>query len=116
MLKIASRFPGVSNGDRANATAATIQRGTVSASNCRESARRRSQVRTNLLLEGEGFEPSVPVREIFFSNPLIKWQRAAHNELCDRRNDQVLNAAKFKQGDGATEAGFGGIAPKNYWK
>ena len=25
MLKIASRFPGVSNGDRANATAATIQ-------------------------------------------------------------------------------------------
>ena len=30
MLKIASRFPGVSNGDRANATAATIQRRTVS--------------------------------------------------------------------------------------
>jgi Adenylate and Guanylate cyclase catalytic domain len=24
--------------------------------------------------------------ETFFSNPLIKWQRAAHNELCDRRN------------------------------
>ena len=37
MLKIASRFPGVSNGDRANATAATIQRGTVSASNCPKS-------------------------------------------------------------------------------
>jgi hypothetical protein len=56
------------------------------------------------------------VRETFFSNPLIKWQRAAHNELCHRRNDQVLDAAKFKQGDGANEAGFGGIAPKNYWK
>ena len=41
------------------------------------------------------------MRETFFSNPLIKWQRAAHNELCDRRNDQVLDAAKFKQGDGA---------------
>ena len=37
MLKIASRFPGVSNGDRANATAATIQKGTVSASNCPKS-------------------------------------------------------------------------------
>ena len=67
-------------------------------------------------LEGEGFEPWSPVRETFFSNPLIKWQRAAHNELCHRRNDQVLDAAKFKQGDGANEAGFGGIAPKNYWK
>jgi hypothetical protein len=60
--------------------------------------------------------PRSPVRETFFSNPLIKWQRAAQNELCDRRNDQVLDAAKFKQGDGANEAGFGGIAPKNYWK
>jgi hypothetical protein len=39
-----------------------------------------------------------------------------HNELCDRRNDQVLDVAKFKQGDGANEAGFAGIAPKNYWK
>src|ERR1700720_1088355 len=56
--------------------------------------------------------PRSPVRETFFSNPLIKWQRAAHNE----RNDQVLDAAKFKQGDGANEAGFGGIAPKDYWK
>ena len=56
--------------------------------------------------------PRSPVRETFFSNPLIKWQRAAQNELCDRRNDQVLDAAKFKQGDGANEAGFGGIAPK----
>jgi hypothetical protein len=35
-----------------------------------------------------------------------------HNELCDCRNDQVLDPAKFKQGDGANEAGFGGIAPK----
>src|SRR6202030_3735149 len=33
--------------------------------------------------------PRSPVRETFFSNPLIKWQRAAKNELCDRRNDQV---------------------------
>jgi hypothetical protein len=41
------------------------------------------------------------VRETFFSNPLIKWQRAVHNELCDRRNDRVLDAAKFKQEDGA---------------
>jgi Asp-tRNA(Asn)/Glu-tRNA(Gln) amidotransferase A subunit family amidase len=39
-----------------------------------------------------------------------------HNELCDRRNDQVLDVAKFKQGDGTNEAGFAGIAPKNYWK
>jgi len=67
-------------------------------------------------LEGEGFEPSVPVRETFFSNALVKWQRAAHNELCDRHNDQVLDAAKFKQEDGANEASFGGIAQKNYWK
>ena len=37
MLTIASRFPGVSNDDRANATAATIQRGTVSAINCPKS-------------------------------------------------------------------------------
>ena len=51
--------------------------------------------------------PRSPVRETFFSNPLIKWQRAAHNELCDRRNDQVLDAAKFEQEDGANEAGFG---------
>jgi hypothetical protein len=27
--------------------------------------------------------PRSPVRETFFSNPLIKWQRAAYNELCD---------------------------------
>ena len=60
--------------------------------------------------------PRSPVRETFFSNPFIKWQHAAHNELCDRRNGQVLDAAKFKQGDGANEAGFAGIAPKNYWK
>jgi hypothetical protein len=49
-------------------------------------------------------------------DPLFKsahqWQRAVHNELCDRRNDQVLDVAKFKQGDGANEAGFAGIAPK----
>lgn len=53
-------------------------------------------------------------------DPILKsahqWQRAVHNELCDRRNDQVLDVAKFKQGDGASEAGFAGIAPKNYWK
>jgi hypothetical protein len=46
-------------------------------------------------LEGEGFEPSVPRKR----DPLFKsahqWQRAVHNELCDRRNDQVLDAAKF---------------------
>jgi hypothetical protein len=53
-------------------------------------------------------------------DPIFKsahqWLRAVHNELCDRRNDQVLDVAKFKQGDGANEAGFAGIAPKNYWK
>jgi hypothetical protein len=47
-------------------------------------------------LEGEGFEPSVPRKR----DPLFKsahqLQRAVHNELCDRRNDQVLDAAKFK--------------------
>ena len=63
-------------------------------------------------LEGDGFEPSVPVRESLFSNALINGS-AADNELCDRRNDQVLDAAKFEQEDGANEAGFGGIAPKN---
>ena len=67
-------------------------------------------------VEGDGFEPSVPRKR----DPLFKSahqsQRAVHNELCDRRNDQVLDAARFKQGDGAIEAGFGGIAPKNCWK
>jgi hypothetical protein len=71
---------------------------------------------TDSLLEEDGFEPSVPRKR----GPLLKsahqWQRAVHNELCDRRNDQVLDAARFKQGDGANEAGFGGIAPKNCWK
>jgi hypothetical protein len=36
--------------------------------------------------EGDGFEPSVPRKR----DPLFKsahqWQRAVHNELCDRRN------------------------------
>ena len=80
-------------------------------------------------LEGDGFEPSVPLyvssmgfepsvprkRDSLFKSA-HQWQRAVHNELCDRRNDQVLDAARFKQGDGAIEAGFGGIAPKNCWK
>jgi len=35
--KIARRLPGVSNGDRANAIAETMQRGTVSAGNCPKS-------------------------------------------------------------------------------
>jgi hypothetical protein len=56
--------------------------------------------------------PRSPVRESLFSNALINGS-AADNELCDRRNDQVLDAAKFEQEDGANEAGFGGIAPKN---
>ena len=30
------------------------------------------------------------------------------NELCDRGNDQVLDAVRFKQGNGANEAGFVG--------
>jgi hypothetical protein len=48
-------------------------------------------------LEGDGFEPSVPRKR----DPLFKSaqqrQRAVHNELCDRRNDQVLDAAKFSR-------------------
>jgi hypothetical protein len=40
--------------------------------------------------------PQSHVRATFFSNPLIKWKRAAHNELCDRRNDQMLDSARFK--------------------
>ena len=48
-------------------------------------------------LEGDGFEPSVPRKK----DPLFKSaqqrQRAVHNELCDRRNDQVLDAAKFSR-------------------
>ena len=71
---------------------------------------------TTLCWREKDSNPRSPVRETFFSNPIIKWQRAAQNELCDRRNDQALDAAKFKQGDGANEAGFAGIAPKNYWK
>jgi hypothetical protein len=63
-----------------------------------------------------GFEPSVPRKRDSLFKSAHQWQRAVHNELCDRRNDQVLDAAKFKQGDGANEAGFGGIAPKNCWK
>jgi hypothetical protein len=59
--------------------------------------------------------PRSPIRETLFSNPLMNGS-ARCNELCDRRNDQVLDAAKFKQGDRANEAGFGGIAPKNCWK
>ena len=50
--------------------------------------------------------PRSPVRESLFSNALINGS-AADNELCDRRNDQVLDAAKFEQEDGANEAGFG---------
>ena len=59
--------------------------------------------------------PRSPWRDPVFKSA-HQWQRAVHNELCDRRNDQVLDVAKFKQGDGASEAGFAGIAPKNYWK
>jgi hypothetical protein len=67
-------------------------------------------------LEGDKFEPSVPLKRDPLFRSAHQWQRTAHKELCDRRNDQVLDAAKFKQGDGANEAGFGGIAPKNCWK
>jgi hypothetical protein len=35
-----------------------------------------------------------------------------HNELCDRRNDQVLDAARFKQGNGANGSGFVGHRTK----
>ena len=60
MLKVASRFRGVGNSDRANATAATIQRGTVSASNCPKScpaikyyrARLAEFIKGGLTLEG----------------------------------------------------------------
>ena len=55
--------------------------------------------------------PRSPVRESLFSNALINGS-AADNELCDRRNDQVLDAAKFEQEDGANEAGFGGSHQK----
>jgi hypothetical protein len=44
---------------------------------------------TDSPVEGDGFEPSVPRKR----DPLFKsahqWQRAVHNELCDRRNDQA---------------------------
>ena len=61
--------------------------------------------------------PRSPVRDPLF-NPLFNGSAVSHvyNEFCDRRNDQVLDAAKFEQEDGANEAGFGGIAPKNCWK
>ena len=63
-------------------------------------------------VEGDGFEPSVPRKR----DPLFKsahqWQRAVHNELCDRRNDQVLDAARFKQRNGANEASFVGRTKK----
>jgi hypothetical protein len=39
-------------------------------------------------------------------------EACVHNELCDRRNDQVLDAARFKQGNGANEASFGCKASK----
>jgi hypothetical protein len=35
-----------------------------------------------------------------------------HNELCDRRNDQVVDAARFKQGNGANGASFVGYRTK----
>jgi hypothetical protein len=39
-------------------------------------------------------------------------EACGHNELCDRRNDQVLDAVRSKQGNGANEAGFVGHRPK----
>ena len=63
-------------------------------------------------VEGDGFETlGPPWRDPIFKSA-HQWHRAVHNELCDRSNDQVLDVAKFKQEDGANEAGFAGIAPK----
>jgi hypothetical protein len=47
--------------------------------------------------------PRSPVRETLFSKALSMAAREAcvHNELCDRRNEQVLDAVRFKQGNGA---------------
>jgi hypothetical protein len=51
--------------------------------------------------EREGLEPSVPRKRDPLFKSALQWQR-------DRRNDQVLDAARFKQGNGANEAGFVG--------
>jgi hypothetical protein len=61
-------------------------------------------------LEGERFEPSVPRKRDPPFKSAIQWLLVRHvcNELCDRGNDQVLDAARFKQGNGANEAGFAG--------
>jgi hypothetical protein len=69
--------------------------------------RRKSASQQTLWWREKDSTPQSPVER----HPLIKWQRAVHSELCDRRNDQVLDAAKFKLGDGANEAGFGDMAP-----
>jgi hypothetical protein len=39
-------------------------------------------------------------------------EACVHNELCGRRNGQVLDAARFKQGNGANEASFVGDRTK----
>jgi len=51
--------------------------------------------------------PRSPFRETLFSNPLINGSARCTTSSVIRRNDQVLDAARFKQGDGAIEAGFG---------
>ena len=61
---------------------------------------------TDCLLEGDGFEPSVPRKRDPLQIRLSMAARGAQRALC-RRNDQVLDAARFKLGDGAIEAGFG---------
>ena len=75
-----------------------------------------SQVRKRLAAGGRRIRTLGPRKRVPLFKCAHQWQRAADNELCDRRNDQVLDAAKFEQEDGVNEAGFGGIAPKNCWK
>src|SRR5271166_5834384 len=67
---------------------------------------------------GKGIRTSVLLRGALLSNSLINWRRVRHTrpKLYDRRNDQVLDPARLKQGNGANEAGFGGALHKKCWK
>jgi hypothetical protein len=59
--------------------------------------------------EGKESEPSVRRKRDPLFKSALQWQR-------DRCNDQVLDAARFKEGNGANEAGFVGHRTKKCWK
>src|SRR5712692_10040828 len=64
-------------------------------------------------------EPSVPRKRDPRFKFALQWQRVRHvctTSAVIARNDQVLDAARFKQGNGANEAGFVGHCTKKLLK